>query len=84
MSRPPYSERYCSTQSVFYYYPKIEVPLPPANIPITVVVNLDDDLINPQGVIKRFQGTATIKASEKGGHRIKDKTPIVEAVKAGL
>ena len=68
----------------FYYYPEIEVPMPPTTIPITVVVNLDDDLITPQEVIKRFQGTATIKAFEKGGHRFQDKTPIVEAVKAGL
>ena len=68
----------------FYNYPEIEVPMPPENIPITVVVNLDDDLINPQEVIKRFQGSAAIKAFEKGGHRFKDKTPIVEAVNASL
>lgn len=58
--------------------------MPPENIPITVIVNLDDDLINPQEVIKRIHGTATIRALEKGGHRFKDKTPIVEAVNASL
>ena len=68
----------------FYNYPEIEVPMPPANIPITVVVNLDDDLINPQEVIKRFQNTATIRAFETGGHRFKDKTPIVREVAAAL
>lgn len=58
--------------------------MPPANIPITVVVNLDDDLINPQEVIKRFQSTATIRAFETGGHRFKDKTPIIREVAAAL
>ena len=68
----------------FYNYPEIEIPMPPENSPITVVVNLDDDLINPQEVIKRFHGTATIRAFEKGGHRFKDKTPIVREVTAVL
>lgn len=68
----------------FYNYPEIEAAVPQTTTPITVVVNLDDDLINPQEVIKRFQSTAMIKAFEKGGHRFKDKTPIVEAVKASL
>ena len=68
----------------FYNYPEIEVPMPPANIPITVVVNMDDDLINPQEVIKRFRSTATIRAFDKGGHRFKDKTPIVREVATAL
>ena len=68
----------------FFNYPEIEVPMPPADIPITVVVNLDDDLINPQEVLKRFQSTATIRAFETGGHRFKDKTPIVREVAAAL
>ena len=68
----------------FYNYPEIEVPLPPTDARITVVVNLDDDLINPQEVIRRFQNAANIKAFEKGGHRFKDKTPIVQAVTAAL
>ena len=68
----------------FYNYPEIEVPMPPADIPITVVVNLDDDLIHPQEVLKLFQGTATIRAFETGGHRFKDKTPIVREVAAAL
>ncbi|KAF5054038.1 hypothetical protein DSECCO2_392220 [anaerobic digester metagenome] len=68
----------------FYNYPEIEVPMPPTNIPITVVVNMDDDLINPQEVIKRFQDTATIRAFETGGHRFKDKTPIVREVATAL
>lgn len=68
----------------FYNYPEIEVSIPPKNTPITIVVNLDDDLINPLEVIRRFQDTATIKAFEKGGHRFKDKTPIVKAVKTAL
>jgi len=68
----------------FYNYSEIAAPLPPADIPITVVVNLDDDLINPQEVIKRFQNTATIRAFETGGHRFKDKTPIVREVAAAL
>jgi len=68
----------------FYNYPEIEVPMPPADIPITVVVNLDDDLINPQEVIKRFEGAAAIRTYEKGGHRFKDKTPIVREVAAAL
>lgn len=68
----------------FYNYPEIEVPKPPNNIPITVVVNMDDDLINPQEVIKRFQNMATIRAFETGGHRFKNKTPIVREIAAAL
>jgi hypothetical protein len=68
----------------FYNYPEIEVPMPPANIPITVVVNLDDDLINPEAVLARFSGTARIMTSDKGGHRFADKRPIVEAVQSSL
>jgi predicted esterase YcpF (UPF0227 family) len=68
----------------FYNYPKIKVPMPPTDIPITVVVNLDDDLINPQEVIKRFQNTATIRAYETGGHRFKEKTPIIKEVTTAL
>jgi predicted esterase YcpF (UPF0227 family) len=68
----------------FYNYPEIEVPMPAKDARITVVVNLDDDLINPQEVIKRFSGHATIVTFEKGGHRFADKRPIVEAVRANL
>lgn len=68
----------------FYNYPEIEVPMPPKTIPITVVVNLDDDLINPQEVIKRFNSTATVRAFKTGGHRFKDKTPIIREVATAL
>jgi len=68
----------------FFNYPEIEVSMPPTNISITVIVNLDDDLINPQEVMKRFQSTATIRAFEKGGHRFKDKTPIIREITAVL
>ena len=68
----------------FYNYPEIEVPMPTRNIPIRVVVNLDDELINPQEVIKRFRNTATIRAFETGGHRFKNKTPIVREITAAL
>ena len=68
----------------FYNYPEIEIPMPPNAAHITLVVNLDDDLINPEAVVERFSGHATIVTAEKGGHRFADKGPIVEAVRASL
>lgn len=68
----------------FYNYPGVEIPTPPEGARLTVVVNLDDDLINPEAVLARFSGVARIVTSEKGGHRFADKRPIVEAVRSRL
>jgi hypothetical protein len=68
----------------FYNYPEIEIPISPNTAHITLVVNLDDDLINPEAVVERFSGHATIVTAEKGGTGFADKGPIVEAVRASL
>lgn len=68
----------------FYNYPGVEIPTPLEGARLSVVVNLDDDLINPEAVVARFSGFAKIVTSEKGGHRFADKRPIVEAVRINL
>lgn len=68
----------------FHHYPDIGPFAHKSGTFVTLLVNLDDELIGPHELLTRFAGTAQIIVSETGGHRFKDKTPIINAVRKAL
>lgn len=68
----------------FYHYPEVGYFEHNPEVEVTMLVNLDDELIGPLDLIKRFEGKAQMIISETGGHRFKDKAPIINAVRQAL
>lgn len=65
----------------FNCYPEVPILNPPYGLPISLAVNLDDDVVNPQAAIERFKNRCGIYAFEKGGHRFDNKSEMCQVIK---
>jgi len=64
----------------FRCYQDIPVTAAKNGLPITVVVNLDDEIINPADAIERFTGRASVVTFEKGGHRFDNREQMLAEI----
>jgi pimeloyl-ACP methyl ester carboxylesterase len=68
----------------FRCYPEIPVAPAAPGLPITVIVNLDDDVVNPHEAITRFSGRADIKTFNSGGHRFSNRAEMLDEIEMAL
>lgn len=68
----------------FRCYPDITILSPTPGLPISIIINLDDDVVNPQDAIGRFTGRADIKTFRSGGHRFSNRTEMIGEVERAL
>jgi len=59
--------------SLDFYKTGIEKDKP--DLPITIYVAKDDDVVNPQVAIKHYKSRGDVKTLDKGGHRLVDVLP---------
>jgi uncharacterized protein len=68
----------------FRCYPEIPVVPTKPGLPISIIVNLDDDIVNPQDAIERFSGRAYIKTYKAGGHRFSNRNEMIGEIEKAL
>jgi pimeloyl-ACP methyl ester carboxylesterase len=68
----------------FRCYPEFPIVPPPHGLPISLIVNLDDDVLNPYDAIKRFEGRAGITTFECGGHRFNNRNEMLHEIEKPL
>ena len=68
----------------FRCYPDIPVIQPKPGLPISIIVNLDDDVVNPYDAIERFTGRAYIKTFDSGGHRFSNRDVMLVEIEKAL
>jgi pimeloyl-ACP methyl ester carboxylesterase len=68
----------------FRCYPDIPIVPPKPGLPISIIVNLDDDVVSPQEAIERFKGRAYIKTFNAGGHRFTNRDEMIGEVEKAL
>jgi len=76
----PYISQSILLNPSFRCYP--DMPLVPlrAGFPISIIVNLDDDVVDPQNTIDRFTGLAYIKTFNVGGHRFTNREEMLDEI----
>lgn len=80
----PYVSQCILLNPSFRCYPDTPlVPLPPG-VPISIIVNLDDGIVNPQEAIELFTGRAYIKTFNSGGHRFSNRDEMIGEVEKAL
>lgn len=68
--------KYIGLNPSFEYY-GFEAEADLIDLPITIYVALDDDVVDPNYVIHRYKNRATINKFNSGGHRLLDKFDII-------
>lgn len=68
----------------FRCYPDIPVATPKLGLPISILVNLDDDVVDPQDAVERFKGRAYIKTFTSGGHRFSNREEMLGEIEKAL
>jgi len=68
----------------FRCYP--DVPIVPAKpgLPISIIVNLDDDVVNPSDAIDRFKDRAGIVTFNQGGHRFNNREEMLSEISKAM
>lgn len=80
----PHVQQCVLLNPAFHCYPDKPVAPPKPDLHITIVVNLDDEIVDPNEAIDRFKGCADIKIFETGGHRFSNCKDMVGAVDTAL
>lgn len=68
----------------FRCYPDSYVVPDKPGLPISVVVNLDDDVVNPNDAIERFKGRAGIITFDQGGHRFNNREEMLREIEKAI
>ena len=68
----------------FRCYPEVPVEPPPPGMSIHVVVNLDDEVLDPYEAIRRFKGRARITTFETGGNRFTNRDEMLHEIEKSL
>lgn len=68
----------------FRCYPDIPVISARTGLPISIIVNMDDDIVNPADAIERFKERAYIKTFKKGGHRFNNRQAMLREIEKAI
>jgi len=68
----------------FRCYPGVPPSAPKQNLPVSLIVCLDDEVVDPHDAIARLQGRARIVTFESGGHRFANRGQMLQEVALAL
>jgi predicted esterase YcpF (UPF0227 family) len=68
----------------FRCYPDVPVCDPKPRLPITIVVNMDDEIVNPADALERFRGRAAMISFDHGGHRFENREEMLGEIRKAM
>lgn len=68
----------------FRCYPDLPIPDPRPGLPLTLIVNLDDEVVDPAPALELFTGHAEITSFSRGGHRFENRRDMLREIELAL